>query len=203
MTSPSQALQNLITELQSLPGIGQKTAERLAYFVLRSPREEALKLADAIRAVKKLIRDCEVCFNIAEGDRCSICEDPGRDRSLLCIVEQPKDVFAVEGSGAYRGLYHVLQGTFAPLEGVSPDDLTVQALIERVQGGEVREVILATNPDFEGEGTALYIREQLKALPLDLTVTRIARGMPSGSHLEHVSGNIVSDALEGRREMEN
>ena len=201
MSSASQALQKLISEFQTLPGVGHKTAERLAYFVLRSPREEAEKLADAIRAVKELIRNCEVCFHIAEGERCGICEDAGRDRSVLCVVEEPKDVHAIEQSGSYRGLYHVLQGSFSPLDGVSPEDLTIQALLARVREGSVREVILATNPDFEGEGTALYLHEQLKALSSDLSVTRLARGMPSGSHLEHVSKNIVSDALEGRREM--
>ncbi len=202
MESASQALTNLIVEFQNLPGIGHKTAERLAYFVLRSPSAEVLKLAAAIHQVKENIRNCKDCFNITERDLCPICEDSSRDRSLLCVVEQPKDVYAVEQSGSYKGLYHVLQGSFAPLEGVSPQDLTVRSLLARAKGGEVREVILATNPDFEGEGTALYLHEQLKGLSNTVQITRIARGMPSGSQLEHVSRNIVSDAFEGRRAME-
>ena len=201
MTLASQPLQNLIAEFQSLPGIGQKTAERLAYFVLRSPADEALKLADAIRGVKERIRNCKICFNIAEEEICAICEDPARDGQTLCVVEQPKDVYAVEQTGSFRGIYHVLQGAFAPLEGVSPEDLTIEPLVQRIKEGGVTEVILATNPNFEGEGTALYIREQLKASSPEVQVTRIARGMPSGSNLEHVSRNIVTDALEGRQKM--
>lgn len=193
----TQALQALIAELERLPGIGKKTAERLAYHVLRSPPEEMLKLAGAIRQVKETVRNCGVCFNIAEHELCPICQDPTRDASTICVIEEPKDLYAIEKTGAYRGRYHVLLGTFAPLEGISPEDLTIGHLLERVAAGGVREVILATNPNFEGDGTALYIAERLKGA--GVRVTRIARGMPSGSLLEHVSKNIVSDALEGRR----
>lgn len=197
----TQALQSLIAEFERLPGIGRKTAERLAYHVLRSPAEEVLKLAEAIQSVKRTVRSCRVCFNIAEEELCPICADPGRDRFTICAVEQPKDLFAIEKTGAYRGRYHVLLGAFAPLEGVSPEDLTVGPLIARVAEEGIREVILATNPNFEGDGTALYLAERLKAFP-GVKVTRLARGMPSGSLLEHVSKTIVSDALEGRRSVE-
>lgn len=202
MDFPSRALQKLIAEFERLPGIGHKTAERLAYYVFRTPTEEALPLADAIRDVKENICHCKRCFSIAEDDLCSICEDESRDAGILCVVEQPKDVYAIEQSGSYRGRYHVLQGTFAPLEGVSPEDLTLEALLARFESEGIEEVIIATNPNFEGEGTALYLREKLKGLPRRVKITRLARGMPSGSNLEHVSRTIVSDAIEGRREME-
>jgi recombination protein RecR len=197
----TQALQSLIGEFERLPGIGRKTAERLAYHVLRSSSEEILKLAEAIRAVKLSVRNCRTCFNITEGDQCPICEDPGRDRTTICVVEQPKDLYAVEKTGAYKGRYHVLLGTFAPLEGIAPEDLTIEPLLARIEAEGVQEVILATNPNFEGDGTALFIAERLKRIP-GLRVTRIARGMPSGSLLEHVSKTIVSDALEGRRALD-
>ncbi len=197
----TQALQSLIAEFERLPGIGRKTAERLAYHVLRSPAEEVLKLAEAIRAVKETVRNCRICFNIAEKDLCPICEDPARDAATICVVEQPKDLYAIEKTGAYRGRYHVLMGAFAPLEGVNPEDLTIEPLFRRIEAGGVNEVILATNPNFEGDGTALYIAERLKGFP-GVRVTRLARGMPSGSLLEHASKTIVSDALEGRRALE-
>jgi len=197
----TQALQTLIGEFERLPGIGRKTAERLAYHVLRSAPEEILKLAEAIRAVKSSIRNCRICSNITEKELCLICEDPGRDAAMVCVVEQPKDLFAIEKTGAYRGRYHVLLGSFAPLEGVTPEDLTIEALFQRIRTEGIREVILATNPNFEGDGTALYIAERLKGIE-GLKVTRLARGIPSGSLLEHVSKTIVSDALEGRRALE-
>jgi recombination protein RecR len=202
MEFAAESLQNLTSALQSLPGIGRKTAERLAYHILRSPLEEALKLADAIREVKETLHPCRVCFNVTEKELCSICEDPSRDRSVLCVVEQPNDLFAIEQSASYRGSYHVLQGAFSPLDGVAPEDLTLSALFGRLKGGEVKEVILATNPNFEGEGTALFLHEKLKEQFPAVQVTRIARGMPSGSQLEHVSKTIVSDALEGRQAMD-
>ncbi|MBI4601933.1 MAG: recombination protein RecR [Planctomycetes bacterium] len=196
----SKVLQALVEELEKLPGIGKKTAERLAYHVLRVPAEEAMRLAYAIRDVKKSLRHCRTCFHITESDECEICADPGRDPSTICVVEQPKDVYSIETSGSYKGRYHVLLGAFAPLEGVTPQDLTIEQLLARVRQGGVREVILATNPNFEGDGTALMIREKLRAFPA-VRVTRIARGIPSGSQLEHASRSIVSDAVEGRREM--
>lgn len=197
---PTRALNDLVQELERLPGIGRKSAERLAYHILRVPPEEALRLSDAIREVKETLRHCRQCFNITEGELCAICADPDRDPATICVVEQPKDLFAIEASGSYGGRYHVLLGTFSPLEGIEPSELTVGALLERIEAGGVKEVIVATNPNFEGDGTALYLREKLKPFP-DLRITRIARGMPSGSHLEHVARTIVSDALDGRREM--
>ncbi len=197
----TKTVQGLIAEFARLPGIGRKTAERLAYYVLRAPTDEALGLACAIRDVKKKVRHCSICFNLTETEVCGICADDCRDKSTLCVVEQPKDLFSIETSGSYQGLYHVLLGAYAPLDGTNPDDLTVAKLISRLQEGTVREVILATNPNFEGDGTALFLREQLKGLT-NIKVTRIARGIPSGARLEHVSRNIVADALEGRREMQ-
>lgn len=196
----SGPLEALVRAFESLPGVGRKTAERLAYHVLRSPREEAMRLCDAIRDVKENLRHCSVCFNVASGERCSVCEDPSRDAGTVCVVERPTDVQAIEATGSYRGRYHVLLGALAPLEGVGDADLTVDALVARVREGGIREVILATNPNFEGDGTALYVRDRLKAFP-GVRVTRIARGVPSGSHLERMGKTIVSDALEGRREM--
>jgi recombination protein RecR len=190
-----------VAEFEKLPGIGRKTAERLAYHVLLAPPAEALLLADAIREVKASVHHCKVCYNLTEGDLCTVCDDAGRDAGVICVVEQPRDLHAIEGTGSYGGLYHVLLGAFAPLDGVSPSDLTVEALLQRAAAPGVREVILATNPNFEGEGTALYLRERLKSLP-GVRVTRIARGIPSGSQIEHASRSIVADAIEGRREME-
>ena len=200
MDFKSPALDKLVKELQRLPGIGSKTAERLAHHILRLPRDDALEMADAIRDVKETVTYCRSCFNFAEGELCSICSDTARDASKICIVEQARDLYAIEKSGSYDGIYHVLLGALAPLDGIEPEDLTVEGLLERVRGGGVSEVIIATNPSFEGEGTALYLRESFSEFK-DLRVTRIARGMPSGSHFEHVGKNIVSDAFEGRREM--
>ena len=202
----TQALQNLIAEFKKFPGVGSKTAERLAYYVLRTPEEDAMRLAHAIRDVKKNVKNCRICFNITEAEVCPICADDGRDGSKICVVEQPKDVYAIERAGNYRGTYHVLMGAFAPLDGVTPDDLTIVNLMDRVRArsgtdSPVREIILATNPNFEGDGTALFIAEKLGDID-GLNVTRIARGIPSGSNIEHVSSTIVADALEGRRSME-
>jgi recombination protein RecR len=196
----TKAVQGLIAEFERLPGVGRKTAERLAYYVLRAPADEALRLADAIRAVKTRVRHCRICYSLAEGDVCSVCDDAARDAATICVVEQPKDLHAIEASGSYHGRYHVLLGAFAPLDGVVPGDLTIEALLRRVRDEGVREVILATNPNFEGEGTALLLSEKLKAFP-GVRVTRIARGVPSGSQLEHASRTVVADALEGRRDM--
>ncbi len=197
----TKTVQGLIAEFERLPGIGRKTAERLAYHVLRAPADEAMSLAYAIRDVKKKVRNCSVCFNLTEADVCEICSDPRRDQTILCVVEQPKDLYSIETSDSYRGLYHVLLGAYAPLDGTNAEDLTVGKLSSRLEEGKIREVILATNPNFEGEGTALFLREELKPLT-NIKVTRIARGIPSGTRLEHVSKNIVADALEGRREMQ-
>ncbi|MBI4583053.1 MAG: recombination protein RecR [Planctomycetes bacterium] len=203
----TQTLQNLIAEFERLPGIGRKTAERLAYYILRASKDEAMKLAYAIRDVKKNVKNCRICFNISETDLCSVCLDPLRDESVICVVEQPKDLYAIERTGSYKGRYHVLMGAFAPLEGIAPEDLTINGLLERIRqqfqsGRPAQEIILATNPNFEGDGTALFLMEKLKADFPGLKITRIARGIPSGSNLEHVSKTIVTDALEGRRLLE-
>lgn len=187
----------LVAEFGKLPGIGPKTAERLTHHLLAADRSEAVALADAIRAIAEKIRPCSQCFNLAEGDLCSLCQDPGRDATVLCVVEQPRDLAVIERTASYRGLYHVLQGRLAPLENIGPEQLTVDALLRRVQQGNVREVILATNPTLEGDGTALFISTMLAAT--GVRVTRLARGLPSGSVLEFANNQMLVDALEGRR----
>ena len=200
MEFKSPALDKLVGELQKLPGIGSKTAERLAHHILRLSREDALQMAKAIEAVKETVTYCKRCYNFAEGELCSICDDSSRDTGKICVVEQARDLAAIEKSGSYDGIYHVLLGALAPLDGIEPENLTLDGLLKRVKVEEVAEVIIATNPSFEGEGTALYLRDMLLEVE-GLRLTRIARGMPSGSQFEHVGRNIVSDAFEGRREM--
>jgi recombination protein RecR len=197
MAQFSASLANLINHFAKLPGIGQKSAERLAYHVLRVNKAEALALADAIRDVRENLHYCQQCYFLSEQDLCEICRDPHRDPALLCIVEQPRDVIALEQAGAYRGLYHVLLGRIAPLEGIGPENLTINALIQRVQKGEVREVIMATNPTVEGDGTALHIANALADFPVQ--VTRLARGITTGSILEYTNREILADALTGRQ----
>jgi recombination protein RecR len=194
----SESVSRLMEEFGKLPGIGKKSAERLTYHVLRLHKNEALGLADAIRDVKENVRYCAQCYNLAEQELCSICQDPRRDRSLLCVVEQPRDLMALEDSGTYKGLYHVLLGRIAPLEGVGPEQLTIDALVDRVRRGGVQEVIMATNPTLEGDGTALYISNRLAEFPA--RITRLARGITSGSVLEFANKEILADALTGRRE---
>ncbi len=194
-------LRGLIEEFAKLPGIGEKSAERLAYHVLREPAERALALAEEIRRVKEDLRQCIDCFSIAEDERCEICSDDTRDRGLVCVVEQPKDLLAVERSGAFRGLYHVLGGSFSPMESRGAEELTVTRLLERIRAGGVREVILATNPDFEGDGTALLLEEALGGT--GVPVTRLARGLPSGGQIEYMNHSIIRDAVEGRRPRES
>ena len=197
MAALSESVTRLIDEFAKLPGIGRKSAERLAYHVLRVPQSEALALADAIRSVKQNVRHCSVCFNLSEGETCAICTDPKRDRTLLCVVEQPRDLIALEQPHTYRGLYHVLLGRLAPLDGVGPEQLTIEPLIERVRAGGIREVIMGTNPTLEGDGTALYISNLLSGLPV--SITRLARGITSGSVLEFANKEILADALAGRQ----
>lgn len=199
VTGYTESIGRLMELLALMPGVGEKTAERLAYHILRLSEEEALALAGAIREVKDRVKQCSTCYQFAESDPCAICADPRRDRSTICVVEQARDVVGIEQSGRYRGLYHVLCGRLAPLDGMEPEDLTVEGLIERVRAGEVKEVILATNPDMEGEATALYVRQALEGLPVK--ITRLARGIPSGSQLEYADAAVLADALEGRREM--
>jgi recombination protein RecR len=199
MTEISHSVTDLIDQLSKLPGIGRKTAERLSYHLLRVHEKEAFALADAIRNVRERVKYCDVCFNLAEGPLCTICMDPRRDTTQLCIVEQPRDLMALEQSGVYRGMYHVLLGRIAPLEGIGPDQLTIDALVERVRNGNFGEVIMATNPNVEGDGTALFISNQLGEFPLALT--RLARGVTSGSVLEFTNKEILADALSGRQKL--
>jgi recombination protein RecR len=193
----ARPLARLIDELGKLPGIGPKTAQRLAYFILRSPADDASALADAIRAVKEELRYCSVCFNIAESDPCEVCRADDRDPSLVCVVEEPLDVLAVERTGGFKGRYHVLHGAISPVNGVRPDDLKIAPLAARVRSGGIREVILATNPNLEGEATAMYIAQLLSGSGVQ--VTRLARGLPVGGDLEYTDEVTLSRALEGRR----
>jgi len=195
----TKSLNTLIEQFGKLPGIGPKTAERLAFYILKSDKAEAMALAEAIRNVKENIRQCRICFNLSETDVCSICSDPRRDKSVICVVEQPKDVISLEKTGLCKWVYHVLNGHLAPLEGIEPADLTIDALLKRVRQGDVKEVVMATNPNLEGDGTALYIRSLLT--PLGVKVTRLARGLPSGSTIEFSSGTILADAILGRSEL--
>jgi recombination protein RecR len=199
MSEISQSVTELVDQLGKLPGIGRKTAERLTYHLLRVHKSEALALADAIRSVRENVRYCDVCYNLAEGELCGICMDARRDQSLLCIVEQPRDLIALEQSGVFAGLYHVLLGRIAPLEGIGPDQLTIDALVDRIRNGNFSEVIMATNPNVEGDGTALFISNQLADLPVVLT--RLARGVTSGSVLEFTNKEILADALSGRQKL--
>jgi recombination protein RecR len=193
----SESVTKLVDEFAKLPGIGKKSAERLAYHILRVHQTEALALAEAIRNVKENVRYCRTCYNLTEQEDCEICRDARRDRSQLCVVEQPRDLIALEQPGTYRGLYHVLLGRIAPLDGIGPDQLTIEALVKRASAPEVREVIMATNPTLEGDGTALYISNLLAGKPL--TITRLARGITSGSVLEFANKEILADALAGRQ----
>lgn len=197
MTQLTDSVAKVIEEFAKLPGIGRKSAERLTYHILRVHKAEALALADAIRNVRENVRYCNTCYNLAENAECAICMDARRDRSQLCIVEQPRDLIQLEQAGVYRGLYHVLLGRIAPLEGVGPDQLTIEPLIERVRTGSFQEVIMATNPTVEGDGTALYISNLLAEYPVE--ITRLARGITTGSILEYTNKEILADALSGRQ----
>ncbi len=194
---PTEPIVRVIQELAKLPGIGEKTAERLAFHLLAQPKSEALLLANAVRDLKEQVKSCIKCYNISEGDLCEVCSDARRDHGLLCVVEQTRDLWAIERTGAFRGAYHVLHGHLSPLDGVGPEHLTIPGLIDRVKQGGVREVILATNPTTEGDATAFYIQ---KAIGAAAQVTRIARGIPAGSTLEYSDRTVVGDALSGRRE---
>jgi len=191
------AMSRLIDEFEMLPGIGRKSAERLAHFILMCPREKALGLADAIRTVKTTVRPCSVCYNLTEGENCQICYDARRDPKVVCVVEQPRDVISLEASGAYQGVYHVLQGRISPLEGIGPEQLTIDALLRRIRQNGIREVVMATNPTLEGDGTALFISNLLAEEPVK--ITRLARGIPSGSVLEFANREMLADALRGRQ----
>lgn len=192
-----QTVNELILQFSKLPGIGRKSAERIAYHFLRCPDDEAFALADAIRQVKLKIHSCPNCFNLTEEKLCSICADPRRDRKVVCVVEQPRDLLAIEASGAYQGVFHVLQGKIAPLEGIGPEQLTIEQLVERIKRDQVRELIMATNPTLEGDGTALYISNVIEGL--DVKITRLARGIASGSVLEFANKEMLADAMRGRQ----
>jgi recombination protein RecR len=193
-------VQDLIDELGRLPGVGPKSAQRIAFHLLKVARDDALRLARAISEVKDKVSFCTRCFNIAEGDECGICADPRRDSSVLCVVEEPKDIVAVEKTGEFRGRYHVLQGAISPIEGIGPEQLRVKELVARIGEEDISEVILCTNPNIEGEATALYLARLLKAL--EIRVTRIASGLPVGGDLEYADELTLGRALEGRRELD-
>jgi recombination protein RecR len=192
-------IQDLIDELSRLPGIGPKSAQRLAFYLIKAPPDEAKRLSEAIIGAKERISFCLECGNVAEGERCRICRDPGRDPTTLCVVEEPKDAATIEKAGVVKGRYHILGGAISPLDGVGPEDLRVQELLERVERDHVTEVILATNPNLEGNATAMYVAALLK--PVGVTVTRLASGLPVGGDLEYADEVTLSQALEGRREM--
>ena len=193
------AIDDLTGELARLPGIGRKTALRLAFHLLKAPNDDAQRLARAIVTVRERVRPCEVCGNLTEATPCAICANPRRDVALLCVVEEASDIMAIERTGEYRGMYHVLGGRLSPLDGIGPSELNVQPLLRRVGGGTVGEVVLATNPSVEGEATAQYLRTLI--VPLGVRVTRIARGLPVGGDLEYADGVTIAEALTHRREM--
>lgn len=199
MSQNAGAVSQLVEQLGRLPGIGRKSAERLAFHILRVPEAEALALADAIRRVRKDVRYCETCFNLAETQSCAICNDTNRDATRLCIVEQPRDLMSLEQSGVFRGHYHVLLGRIAPLDGIGPDQLTIDALVDRVRTSNFVEVIMATNPTVEGDGTSLYISNLLSEFPVE--ITRLARGITAGSVLEYANREMIADALTGRQKL--
>ena len=198
MLTYARPLMKLLEALEKLPGIGPRSAERMAFYLLRTSREEARQLAQAIADVKDHLRFCEVCFNLSESDRCAICQDPSRDPSVLCVVEEPKDVLALEKTGVHHGLYHVLLGAIAPLDGIGPELLKIEELMRRLSEGTIQEVIVATDADKDGETTAAYLSTLIR--PTGLKLTRIASGIPVGSHLEYADSATLTRALEGRRE---
>ncbi len=195
----AEPVARLIEEFNKLPGIGPKSAQRLTYFLLRMPTEQARSLAEAILGVKERITFCSVCQNITESDPCLICRTDARDRSMICVVEEPLDILALERTRQYHGLYHVLHGVISPMDGIGPDDLKIAELLARLPDGSVKEVILATNPNLEGEATAMYLQRLIA--PLGISVTRLARGLPVGGDLEYADEVTLSRALEGRREV--
>jgi len=199
-TSTAAPLARLIEEFYRLPGIGPKSAQRLAYYLLRMPASDAHSLAEAIVEVKDKVTLCSVCQNVTEVDPCRICTDSARDRSLMCVVEEPLDILALERTGSYHGLYHVLHGAISPMDGIGPDDLKVRELLDRLRDGETKEIILATNPNLEGEATSMYLGRLIG--PLGLRVTRLARGLPAGGDLEYADDVTLTRAIEGRQEMD-
>jgi len=198
MFKSAASVERLVNRLARLPGIGRKSAARLAFHILKLSKEDAYELADTIRDVKERVGFCSVCNNISESDPCQICSDPERDKSIICIVEETSDAAAIDKAEGFTGLFHILGGRLSPLDGIGPDDLKIKELLDRLQGGEVTELIIATNPNVEGEATAIYLSKLLK--PMGVKVTRIARGLPVGSDLEYADAITLTRALEGRQE---
>jgi recombination protein RecR len=201
MPSYTQSIQNLMNLLGSLPGIGARSAERIAFHLLKQSPDEAMKLARAIEEVKTRIRHCSVCYNLTESDPCEICTDAARDQSMVCVVEQPKDLLALEATGLYKGAYHVLLGRVAPLDDMNPEDITLPALEARLASGSVKELIMATNPNMDGDTTALHIQELAREKYPTVTITRLARGLAAGTQIEYANKNVLSDAISGRQKM--
>ncbi len=199
MGNQGGAVSDLVEQLGRLPGIGRKSAERLAFHLLRVSEQEAMALADSIRRVRQDVRYCETCFNLSETQTCTICADANRDTTRLCVVEQPRDLMSLEQAGVFKGMYHVLLGRIAPLDGIGPDQLTIDALVDRVRHGNFVEVIMATNPTVEGDGTSLYISNLLSEFPVE--ITRLARGITAGSVLEYANREMIADALTGRQKL--
>jgi recombination protein RecR len=199
-TAYTESLSRLIEEFGKLPGVGPKTAERLAFYMLKAEPAEAMALANAIKDVKTKIKRCEICYNWSEQQVCQVCSDARRDKSVICVVEQPKDVIALERTGACKWVYHVLGGHIAPLDGIEPEDLTIDKLVQRVRSGGVTEIVMATNPNLAGDGTMLYISSLIKST--GVKITRLARGLATGSTIEYASGKMLADAIIGRQELE-
>ena len=198
MSGYAETIERRMAELGKLPGIGARSAERLAFHLLKADKADAMALARAIHDVKTKIHPCSICYNLTESDVCNICSDPKRDQSMICVVEQPKDLLALEATGSYHGVYHVLMGSIAPLDGVDAEDLTIDSLERRVRAGGISEIILATNPTVAGDSTGLFISSTLE--DTDVSITRLARGLPSGSQIEYASKSILADAINERRQ---
>ncbi|MFT3786950.1 MAG: recombination mediator RecR [Tepidisphaeraceae bacterium] len=201
MANYTQSIQNLMNLLASLPGIGSRSAERIAFHLLKQSTPEAMRLAEAIRDVKTRIKHCSVCYNLTEADPCNICTDPSRDHTLVCVVEQPKDLLALEAAGLYKGVYHVLLGRIAPLDDQNPEDLTIAGLEQRLADGTISEIILGTNPNMDGDLTAVHIQDLVKQKFPHVTVTRLARGLAAGTQIEYANKNVLADAIAGRQRM--
>ncbi|MDD3586028.1 MAG: recombination mediator RecR [Thermoguttaceae bacterium] len=199
MTELSESVVRMMKAFEKLPGIGKKSAQRITYYLLKTDKEDAMELADSIRAVKENVHYCRECYNLAEDELCDVCKDDRRDRTVLCVVEEPRDLISLEETGTYNGLYHVLWGRISPLDGITASQLTIDALVKRVKKGGFKEMIMATNPTVEGDGTALTITSELQGVPI--RITRLARGITSGSTLEFANKEMLSDAIRGRQEL--
>ncbi|MDR0703497.1 MAG: recombination mediator RecR [Planctomycetaceae bacterium] len=199
MSELTESVTRMIKEFEKLPGLGKKSAERIAYHLLKVEKKEALALADAIYAVKENVRYCKHCFNLTEQELCEICRDPKRNQTILCVVEQPRDLIALEQTGRYDGLYHVLLGRIAPLDKITPDQLTISALVDRIKTGLFTEIVMATNPTIEGDSTALYIIKQLESVRANIKITRLARGITTGNDLQFANKEMLADALSERQ----